>query len=163
MTLKKSYWAIGGSALVAVGLWTLSVYGQSGPGFHRRGGAIGERPGMMFLRGANLTADQRSQVQQIIASHRPTFQELFGRLRAAQQELSNRLFSTGGLQEADLAPQVRQISLLRNQIAEENLRVALEIRSVLTPDQLAKAAQLRERMQTLRDEMRNLMMQKESE
>jgi Spy/CpxP family protein refolding chaperone len=118
---------------------------------------------MMFLRGANLTADQRSQVQQIIASHRPTFQELFGRLRAAQQELSNRLFSTGGLQEADLAPQVRQISLLRNQIAEENLRVALEIRSVLTPDQLAKAAQLRERMQTLRDEMRNLMMQKESE
>jgi len=110
----------------------------------------------LLLRGANLTADQKSQVQQIMANHRATFRDLFGQLRAAQDQMANKLFSAGRLQEADLAPQVQQIAQLRNQLADEGLKVVLEIRGVLTPEQLAKASQLKSQMQSLHSQMRSL-------
>jgi Spy/CpxP family protein refolding chaperone len=70
--------------------------------------------------------------------------------------MTNKLFSTGKLQEADLAPDVQQISQLRNQLAEEGLKVVLEIRGVLTPEQLAKASQLKSQMESLHSQIRNL-------
>jgi Spy/CpxP family protein refolding chaperone len=61
------------------------------------------------------------------------------------------------VRDTDLAPQTQQIAQLRNQLADEGLRVVLEIRNILTPDQLAKAAQLKTQMQSLRNQMRNLV------
>ena len=151
---------IGTIVLVAVCLWTLPGYAQSRSGIHGpRGGITGEGTGIalpLLLRGANLTADQKTQVQQIVANHRATFRDLFSQLRAIQDDVANKLFSTARLQEADLAPQLQQISQLRQQLAEEGLRVVLEIRNVLTPEQLAKASQLKSQMQSLRSQMRNL-------
>jgi Spy/CpxP family protein refolding chaperone len=91
-----------------------------------------------------------------MANHRAAFRDLFSQLRAIQDQMANKLFSAGRLQEADLAPQVQQIAQLRNQLAEEGLRVVLEIRGVLTPEQLAKASQLKSQMQSLHSQMRSL-------
>ena len=41
-------------------------------------------------------------------------------------------------------------------MAQERLAIALAIRNVLTPEQLAKAAQLRQQMQQLRQQMQDL-------
>jgi len=111
-----------GSLLVVVCLWSLPARAQLRPGPHERGGMAGDGAGIalpLLLRGANLTADQKSQVQQIMANHRATFRDLFGQLRAAQDQMANKLFSAGRLQEADLAPQVQQIAQLRKQLAHE--------------------------------------------
>ena len=150
------------AALVVTGcLGTLPSYAQSHPGFRGpRAGMMGDGAGMtlpLLLRGAKLTADQKTQLHQIMANHRPAFQNLFGQLRAAQDQMSNKLFSTGAVSEPDVAPQLQQISTLRTQLAEEGLRVALEIRNILTPDQLANAAQLKTQMQSLRSQMRSLL------
>ena len=148
-----------GSLLVVVCLWSLPARAQLRPGPHERGGMAGDGAGIalpLLLRGANLTADQKSQVQQIMANHRATFRDLFGQLRAAQDQMANKLFSAGRLQEANLAPQVQQIAQLRNQLADEGLKVVLEIRGVLTPEQLAKASQLKSQMQSLHSQMRSL-------
>jgi len=148
-----------GSLLVVVCLWSLPARAQLRPGPHERGGMAGDGAAIalpLLLRGANLTADQKSQVQQIMANHRATFRDLFGQLRAAQDQMANKLFSAGRLQEADLAPQVQQIAQLRNQLADEGLKVVLEIRGVLTPEQLAKASQLKSQMQSLHSQMRSL-------
>jgi len=110
----------------------------------------------LLLRGANLTPDQKTQVKQIMANRRATLQDLLNQLRAAQDHIANKLFSTARLQETDLAPEIQQISQLRNQLAEEGFRVVLEIRSVLTPEQLAKASQLKAQMQSLHSQMRSL-------
>jgi Spy/CpxP family protein refolding chaperone len=121
---------------------------------------MGEGAGMtlpVLLRGANLTADQKTQVQQIMSNHRAAFQSLFSQLRAAQDQISSTLLSAGPVGESDVAPQLQQVSALRSQLAEEGLRVTLEIRNILTPDQLARAAQLKTQMQSLRSQMRNLM------
>ena len=159
MSLRTKNIGTVGTILVAVCVWILPSYAQSRPGPHERGAMAGDGTGMalpLLLRAANLTADQKVQVQQIMANHRATFRDLFGQLRAAQDQMANKLFSTERLQEADLAPQVQQIAQLRNQLAEEGLRVVLEIRGVLTPEQLAKASQLKSQMQSLHSQMRSL-------
>jgi Spy/CpxP family protein refolding chaperone len=161
MTFKKSHVNIIGMTLVVAALWSWPVYAQPRPGFHGpRGGMSADGAGMMLpmlLRGANLSTDQKVQVKQIMANHRATFQNLFGKLRAAQEEMSNKLLSPGVVREPDLAAQTQQISYLRNQLADEGLRVVLEIRNILTPEQLVKASQLKAQMQTLHNQMRNLM------
>jgi Spy/CpxP family protein refolding chaperone len=159
MIFRTTTIGVTGSLLVGVCLWALPVHAQLRPGPHERGGMAGDGTGIalpLLLRGANLTSDQKSQVQQIMANHRATFRDLFGQLRAAQDQMASKLFSTGRLQEADLAPQVQQIAQLRNQLADEGLRVVLEIRGVLTPEQLAKASQLKSQMQSLHSQMRSL-------
>ena len=148
-------------AAVLVAGFLGTAQAQPHPGFRGpRAGMMGEGAGMtlpLLLRGANLTADQKAQVQQITANHRATFQSLFSQLRAAQDQISAKLLSTGAVGESDLAPQMQQISSLRSQLAEEGLRVALEIRNILTPDQLASAAQFKTQMQSLQSQMRNLV------
>ena len=67
-----------------------------------------------------------------------------------------KLFCSERLQETDLAPEVQQISQLRNQLAEEGLKVVLQIREVLTPEQLARASQLKSQMESLHSQMRTL-------
>ena len=149
-----------GTILVAVCVFTLPSYAQFHPKPHEPlGGVTGEGTGMalpLLLRGAKLTPDQKAQVQQIMTHHRGRFRDLFSKLRAIQDQMANKLFSAERLQEADLAPQVQEISQLRNQLAEQGLRVVLEIRGVLTPEQLAQASQLKSQMQSLHSQMRSL-------
>ena len=71
--------------------------------------------------------------------------------------MSNKLLSPGVVRDSDLAPQTQQIAQLRNQLADEGLRVVLEIRNLLTADQLAKVSQLKTQMQSLNNQMKNLM------
>src|SRR3990172_4509968 len=61
-----------------------------------------------------------------------------------------------GLTEAQQAL-VQQIGQLRVQLTQEALQVALEIRAVLTPEQLARAEQIRHKLKDLRSEMRSLL------
>jgi Spy/CpxP family protein refolding chaperone len=151
------------------GLWLAPVSAQDhifvrGPGpMGPPGMMMGDGPGMMFpfvLRKLDLTADQDAQVQKIMEAHKPKFQELFEQLRTAHEAIGGRLFAAGPLSATDLSPQTQQISQLREQLMNEGLIVALEIRSVLTPDQLTKAAQLQQQMKALHEQMHNLMEEK---
>ena len=50
---------------------------------------------------------------------------------------------------------------LRERLADEGLKVALEVRAVLTPEQLTKAADIRRQMEALHAQMRSLLGDKE--
>jgi Spy/CpxP family protein refolding chaperone len=123
-----------------------------------RGGWDGGSPFMWraVLRGVGLTDSQQAQVRQIVAGHRPQFQTLRGQLRTAQQQLADKLYGADPVTLDGLALLTLQIAQLREQLAREALQTALDIRAVLTPDQLAKAAQIRQRLTELRSEMRSL-------
>lgn len=154
-------WGIVWVGLVAVILWSAAVYGEPpwGKGRHP-GGMRGEGTEMMLpmlLRGADLTAEQKAQVGKIMAAHRPTFQSLSKQLRAAQEEMADKLLGPGEMRAEDLTPLAQRVAQLREQLAQEGIKVALEVRGMLTPDQLAKATQVRKRMRELRGEMRSLM------
>ena len=152
--------------LVALSLWTAPVFAQHhmgmgppGPG----GMMMGDGPGMMFplmLKKLDLTADQDTQVQNIMAAHREIFKALFTKLEAAHNEMANKFFTPGALGAADLTSQTQVVSQIREQLMNEGLKVALEVREVLTPEQLAKAAQLKAQMQALHAQMRNFFEEK---
>ncbi len=161
--MKKSVVFLG---LVVLSLWMAPVsaqphrmMGPPGPG----GMMMGDGPGMMFplmLKKLELTTDQDAQVQNIMAAHRDTFKTLFTQLEAAHEEMASKFFAPGPLSAADLTSQTQGVSQLREQLMNEGLKVALEIRGVLTPDQLAKAAQLKDQMQALHAQMRSFFEEK---
>jgi Spy/CpxP family protein refolding chaperone len=80
-------------------------------------------------------------------------------LRRAQEELADKLIAPGQVQVADVQPQLQQIGQLREQLLQNSAQIALDVRAILTPEQLAKAGQVKTRMQQLRVEMRQLFEQ----
>lgn len=122
-------------------------------------GVTGRGDGELWLmiRAANLTPEQQTRVRAILSAHRAAARPLIEQLRQAQQELGGKLLAPGPVQVADLQPQLQRISQLRDQLAHDSASAALEVRAVLTPEQLARVAQTKERLRQLREEMRQLM------
>ena len=120
---------------------------------------MGDGPGMMLpmlLRGLDLTDEQEAQIKTIMSNNRGKLRPLFQQLRTLHEEVANKLLTTGDISRDDLAPQLQQMEQIRGQLMEEGLTVMLEVRKVLTAEQLTKAAQLKERMHALHQEMRGL-------
>jgi Spy/CpxP family protein refolding chaperone len=140
---------------------TLAQAPPTGPGAALGGmhGSTGRMDGELWLmiRGAALTPEQQARVRGILSTHRATTRPLVEQLRQAQQELGAKLLAPGSLQPADLQPQLGRIGQLRDQLAQDGAQAALEVRAVLTPEQLARAAQTKERLTKLREEMRQLV------
>jgi Spy/CpxP family protein refolding chaperone len=151
--------------LVVLSVWASTVYGQPRQGM----GAMGpnrmmeDGPGMLLplvLKGIDLTEEQEKQVNEIMAAHRATFRTLFSELQAAHRDMADRLFAPGSVQAEDLTPQIQRVAKLREQLMQEGLKVALAVRGLLTPAQLAKAAEIKDRMRALHTEMRGLFREK---
>ena len=125
---------------------------------------MGDGPGMMLpmlLRGLDLTDEQEAQIKTIMSNNRGKLRPLFQQLRTLHEEVANKLLTTGDISRDDLAPQLQQMEQIRGQLMEEGLTLMLDVRKVLTAEQLTKAAQLKERMQALHQEMRGLFFNKE--
>lgn len=122
-------------------------------------GPMGRMDGELWLmtRAATLTPEQQAKVRGILSAHRVATRPLVEQLRQAQQELGAKLLAPAPLQPADLQPQLGRIGQLRDQLAQDGAQAALEVRAVLTPEQLARAAQAKERLTQLREEMRQLV------
>ena len=110
----------------------------------------------VLLRGLALSVAQRGQIRQIVAAHRPRFEALSARLRTAQDELDGRLYGPDPVTVAELAPLAQQVTQLRHELVQESLRVTLEVRAVLSPEQLAALTDRAQRLRQLRGELRSL-------
>jgi Spy/CpxP family protein refolding chaperone len=96
-------------------------------------------------------------VRKIMDSDHQSLRALFTQLQTANNQLSDKLFAPGAVQPADLEPQVQKIGQLRQQLMEQGVKTALAVRAVLTPQQLAKVAQIKNQLQKLQGEMRTLL------
>ena len=126
----------------------------------RHGGMHGPGPGMMFpmlLRTLDLTPTQRQQIADIMQRHRTNVEPVFKDLRAAHDDLARKLFAPGTVTAADLAPGIARLGQLKQQMLQEWAQAALETRAVLTPAQLAKAADVKQRLDALHGEMQQLL------
>ena len=154
MRTKHSWGAVLAGCLLIL-LAGTTAWAQS-PGMWGRGGHGG--PHMLgLIRSVGLTEAQQAQVRQIAGNHRVRFRTLSSELRAAQEVLTTKLYSPDQVTSDDLSPLLRQIEQLRGDLGRESAQVALEIRGVLTPEQLQKAAQLHQRLSDLRAETRKLL------
>ncbi|MBI3249302.1 MAG: periplasmic heavy metal sensor [Deltaproteobacteria bacterium] len=149
--------------LLAFSPWQPVVHAQDRVFFHRPGppgGMMGDGPGMMLpmmLKKLNLTPEQDARVQEIMGAHKDTFKSLFTQLKTAHEDMAGRFFAPGSLTAADLASQTTNVKQLREQLMNEGIKVALEVREVLTPEQLAKGEELRKKMEAMHEQMRSMM------
>jgi Spy/CpxP family protein refolding chaperone len=111
---------------------------------------------MLLFKGAALTPDQETRVKAILAAHRANARDLMRQLRLAREGIVDKLIAPGAVAAGDLEPVRQQITQLDEQLSQDRLAAALEIRALLTPDQLAKAQRLKDRVRELRAEMRAL-------
>jgi len=144
-----------GLAILAALVGLASAWAPAGaePGASMHGPGAGRGDGAMMLplllRGANLTPEQDAKVRELLAARR-------AQLRQAQEELADKLFVPGILKEVDLQPQLQKIAQLREQLMQESAKIALEVRALLTPEQLSRASQVKDRVRQLQSEMRQL-------
>jgi hypothetical protein len=112
---------------------------------------------LRLLYKVGLTEAQKAQLQGILVAHRPTLHALRSQLQTIQEETADKLLGPEQVQEADLQPLALEANRLREQLAQEWRGVMLEVRAILTPAQLAQAAQLKDQLRALRHEMQSLL------
>jgi len=146
------------SFLIAI---ALSIGLSSSMAFaHGPGGPGGPGGGMampMILHSLNLTADQKSQIHQIMKSQRPTLKPLFEQLHQGHEQLETELFSTGQITMANLTPIEQNNEKIQAQIQDIFLQTALQIRGVLTQGQISQGAVTLAKLQDLQSQMHTLM------
>jgi len=105
-----------------------------GPGFGR---GFGAGPGYGTPPIPNLTAEQSAQVQALRDGFLKEIESLQKELYAKGQEL-RKLWSTQNADPAAIKAKQNEISDLRSQLQDKATNLGLEIRKVLTPEQLAQ-------------------------
>jgi len=89
-----------------------------------------------------LTNGQKAEVQQQFNSMHSQAVALGDKLIAAEAEL-DRLFAERLVSEASLADEVRKVAVLQGELRTTHLNYHLAMARILTPDQMARYAELR--------------------
>jgi len=138
----------------------MPVAASAQPFHHGAGGGFGggmPMPMMMLLRHVNLSADQQTQIHAIMDANFATARPLIKQLHGIHDQIADKLLSSGSVSTADVAPLQTQESSIHQQLDQQMLATALKIRGVLTPAQLAQAADLHSKLKSLRSQMETLM------
>ncbi len=142
------------AALLTSGSAMAQPAGRMGGGGGPMGGGAGLLP--LMLRSAKLTPEQDAKVKELVAARRALARSLMQQLRQSEDDLAGKLLAPGNVNLADVQPQLQHISQLREQVLRDSAQTALDIRALLTPEQLGRAAQANARMRQLQREMRQL-------
>lgn len=113
------------------------------------GGHRGHRGGFSFLEGVTLTADQKTQIHQIVQASWTTAKPLMQQLQADHKQMSDLLASTGSVTSAQLTTIQQQADQIRQQLESQHLATALQVRALLTSAQLAQSAQTHQQIESL--------------
>jgi Spy/CpxP family protein refolding chaperone len=124
------------------------------------GGGGGDAPGMvipLMLHSARLTPEQRDKVKAVMGAHREQLHTLFKQLESANDALASRLVGPAAVDAAALKPDVERVAQARQALMDHGLAIALELRAILTPEQLAAVTTKRAKLEDLQRQMRELM------
>lgn len=123
---------------------------------HRHGGTAGI-PLPMILHSANLTSAQREKVHAIMKSQFATLKPLMAQLKAGRDAVAKAYLAPGNVTAAKLQPLVTANEKTQSEIDKAFLDTAIQIRGVLTAEQIAHAGSVYSQMQSLHEQMRKLM------
>ena len=131
-----------------------------GPGHpmgHPMGMHGGGSPFMMLINQANLTPEQRSQVDLILQSNKAKMEAIHQQLQSLHERIADKMFAPGSLTASDLKPLVQQASELEAKVNQNMADTAVAIRNVLNAQQIAKLAQMHAKLHTLHSQIQKLM------
>ena len=110
--------------------------------------------GMAMLAGLHLTPDQKTSLHQAFDSQKATMHALFREDEALHRQMRDGLFS--GASGATLSALMQKDEAVHAKMDAEHLQMMLQLRSVLTPAQLAEAKATMAKMDSLHAQERAL-------
>ena len=113
-------------------------------------------PLLMGMRAAHLTAEQQKQIETILEANRSKTAPLVQQLQSVHEQIADKLLGAGTVSSADLAPLENQAAQLDAQIQQQALGASVQIRGLLTPDQITRMAQFHQKMAALQAQMKSL-------
>jgi Spy/CpxP family protein refolding chaperone len=136
---------------------SMSAHGHGGMSHHMDAMGGGDSHFMMLLKSANLTPAQHAQVRQILKGEKEQMKSVYAGFHAVHEQLAARLLTPGVVTAADLAPLEQKAVRYQQQIDRNMIETALAIRNVLTPEQVTRLAQVHQQLQSLHQQIQNLM------
>jgi Spy/CpxP family protein refolding chaperone len=137
------------AAVAACGLAGAGIaLAQPQGGWHHGGFGGGD---MEFLRGLNLTDAQKEQARSIEKSAWEQAKPLMEQMHTLHEQVITTLLTAGSTQ-AQVAGIVAQEESIRNQLDTNRVATALQLRNLLTSDQLSQAADLHTRLAALHEQ-----------
>ena len=133
------------------GPWGHGRMGRRGPGGPM--GAFG------LLRGLDLTEEQRAQVRQIMQGHRDEFRAVEQRLQAAHRAQQDAVEATP-FDENAVRARAADVAAIQADAVVLRAKVHSDVFAVLTPEQQAKAAELKTQREQRMQERRQQMQQR---
>jgi Spy/CpxP family protein refolding chaperone len=112
---------------------------------------------MMALRAAALTPAQQKQINDIMESSRKSSAPQMEQMHSIRDQIADKLLSSGSVTASDLAPLLAQQTALQQQLDNQMVSTAIQIRGVLTPDQLAKVAEVHEKLKQIRTQIDSIL------
>ncbi len=112
---------------------------------------------MEMLHGLDLTPDQRGHVHDIIHGAFDQARPLLEKMRTLRGQLEDAMLASGNVTEDQLKPLMQQKEQLRTQLDQIRLEAMLKVRAVLTPQQIAHAAELHRKLADLRAQERAIL------
>jgi Spy/CpxP family protein refolding chaperone len=112
---------------------------------------------MMLLRSANLTPQQHAQVRQILKSEKAQMKTVYDGFHAVHEQIAAKLLGPGTVTASDLAALEQKANRYQEQIGRDMIDTALAIRNVLTPEQISRLGQVHQQLQSLHEQIHNLL------
>ncbi len=113
--------------------------------------------GWWHLFGGVVQPSQRPQIETIMSNEKPTLHKLFGEVEADRTALTTKLLSPGA--SVDVTKEVSQLKQAEGALLEEQMKIAVQVRGVLSPQQLAQANDLFTKLHGLHEQERALLEQ----
>jgi protein CpxP len=140
--MKKRIIAILAISILVVGAVFVVAQKAVNHGFGGHGRGFGRGHGMM-LQALNLTDDQKAKVKAIMETNRTNLKPVFDSLRENHQKLEA-LTANGAFDEGQVSALATEQGNLMAKMTVERARIRSQIAGILTDEQKAKAAQMRE-------------------
>ena len=151
--MRKMLMAVLAGGLLAAG----GAHAQGLGGLHQ--GGMGGHGYLGFLQGVTLTSAQQTQMHSIMKANWQQLRPQMQQLRALRQQIAGDLASTAAVNTAQLVALQQQAETLQAQLDQARLGTAVQVRALLTPEQLSQAATVHEQLAALRQQERNVLSQ----
>ena len=114
-----------------------------GPHHHGFGGGFG------MLHALSLTEAQKVQVHAAMQAGHQASADARSQMHAIETQIRAKLAASGSVTMADVAPLLQQKEQLMAQLDQQRMATMLQVRSILTPEQISRAASMEAQLATL--------------
>lgn len=103
-----------------------------------------------LLRELGLSIEQMRQIKQLNADRRPSMQQALRRVREATRNLDQAIYADA-VNESEIQTRLKELQTAQAEIARIRATSELEVRKILTAEQLVKFRELRRRFTEMRE------------